>query len=96
MISEGTEVLVNIKKLYLQTIPLVIKFIISLTSMLGNSMFELMALTEIINAEKTAGKMKYLTLKPPIPQNGQTHSNNSSATADKLFECVSPFCKLGA
>ena len=24
-------------------------------------------------------------------QNGQTHSNNSSATADKLFECVWPF-----
>ena len=96
MISEGIEVLVNIKKPYLQTIPLVIKFIISLTSMLGNSMFELMALTEIINAEKTAGKMKYLTLKAPIPQNGQTHSNNSSATADELFECVSPFCKVGA
>ena len=29
-----------------------------------------------------------LTLKTPIPQSGQTHSNNSSATADKLFECV--------
>ena len=22
------------------------------------------------------------------PQNGQTHSNNSSTTADELFECV--------
>ena len=29
-----------------------------------------------------------LTLKAPIPQNGQTHSNNSSAIADELFECV--------
>ena len=29
-----------------------------------------------------------LTLKAPIPQNGQTHSKNSSATADELFECV--------
>ena len=24
----------------------------------------------------------------PNPQNGQTHSNNSSAKADELFECV--------
>ena len=29
-----------------------------------------------------------LTLKAPIPQNGQTQSNNSSATADELFDCV--------
>ena len=27
-----------------------------------------------------------------VPQNGQTHSNNSSAFADELFECVWPFC----
>ena len=26
------------------------------------------------------------------PQNGQRHSNNSSAKADDLFECVRPFC----
>ena len=31
----------------------------------------------------------------PIQQNGQTHSNNSSATADEWFECVWPFCKVG-
>ena len=24
----------------------------------------------------------------PTPQNDQTHSNNSSLTADKLFDCV--------
>ena len=29
-----------------------------------------------------------LTLKAPIPQNGQPHSNNSSATANELFEFV--------
>ena len=29
-------------------------------------------------------------------KNGQTHSNNSSALADKLFECVWPFCGVGA
>ena len=29
-----------------------------------------------------------LTLSVPTPQNGQTNSNNSSATADELFECV--------
>ena len=38
---------------------------------------------------------KQLTLKVPIPQNDQTHSNNSSATVDGLFECVWPFCKVG-
>ena len=30
----------------------------------------------------------YLTLQTSTPQNGQTHSSNSSAKADKLFECV--------
>ena len=29
-----------------------------------------------------------LTLKAPLPQNGQTHSNNLSETADELFDCV--------
>ena len=29
------------------------------------------------------------------PQNGQTHSNNSPAVADELFECVWPFCGIG-
>ena len=37
-----------------------------------------------------------LTLKTPIPQNSQTHSNNSSAFADELFECVWPLCGVGA
>ena len=37
-----------------------------------------------------------LTLKAPIPQNGHTHSNNLSASADELFECVWPFCAVGA
>ena len=32
----------------------------------------------------------------PTPQNGQTHSNNSSATADELLECVWWFCGVGA
>ena len=30
------------------------------------------------------------------PQNGQTHSNNLSATANELFECIWPFCGIGA
>ena len=30
------------------------------------------------------------------PTNGQRLSNNSSATADKLLECVWPFCRVGA
>ena len=29
-----------------------------------------------------------ISLEAPISQNGQTHSNNSSATADNSFECV--------
>ena len=58
MISEEVEVLVNIKKLCLQTIPLVTKFTTSLASMLGNSKFGSMDLTQILTAEK----MKYLTL----------------------------------
>ena len=29
-------------------------------------------------------------------QNDQTHSNNSSAVAGELFECVWPFCGIGA
>ena len=37
-----------------------------------------------------------LILEAPITQNGQTHSNNSSATAGELFEFVSPFCRVGA
>ena len=36
-----------------------------------------------------------LTLYVPTPQNGQTHSNNLSAFADALFECVWPFCGVG-
>ena len=30
------------------------------------------------------------------PQNGQTYSNNSLATAGELFECVWPFCGVGS
>ena len=37
-----------------------------------------------------------LTLKVPTLQNGQTHSNNSSAVVNKLLECVGPFCGVGA
>ena len=36
------------------------------------------------------------TLYAPTPQNGQIHSNNSYATADEWFECVWPFCGVGA
>ena len=32
------------------------------------------------------------SFQAPTPQNGQTHSNNSLAKADKLYECVWPFC----
>ena len=32
----------------------------------------------------------------PTPQSGQTHSNNSLAVANDLFDCVRPFCGVGA
>ena len=35
-----------------------------------------------------------LTYYAPTLQNGQTHSNNSSAKVDELFECVWLFCGL--
>ena len=34
------------------------------------------------------------SFQAPTPQNGQTHSNNSLAKADKLYECVWPFCEF--
>ena len=48
----------------------------------------------------------HLTKMPPLlakfvnslnmnPTNGQTDSNNMSATADELFECVWPFYGVG-
>ena len=37
-----------------------------------------------------------LILSAPTSQNGQTYSNNSSATVDKLFECVLWFCEIDA
>ena len=36
-----------------------------------------------------------LILQAPTPQNSQTHSNNLSAIANELLECVWPFCGLG-
>ena len=32
----------------------------------------------------------------PTPQNGQKRSNKSSAFVDEFFECVWPFCGVGA
>ena len=36
-----------------------------------------------------------INLLVPTPQNSQTHSNKSSATAAELLECVRPFCGVG-
>ena len=47
---------------------------------------------EVKSSHKKISSSKYLkrilTLQKPIPQNGQTHSNNSLAKADELFEYV--------
>ena len=50
-------------------------------------------LQSIVNVIKKASSyfrknFRVLTLQAPIAQNSQTHSNNLSAFADKLFECV--------
>ena len=37
-----------------------------------------------------------ITLYATTPQNGWTHSNNSSAKTDEFFKCVWPFCGVGA
>ena len=34
----------------------------------------------------------YFSITLLTPKNGRTHSNNSLAVADELFECVWPFC----
>ena len=39
----------------------------------------------------SALKVSLWTLEVPVPENGQTHSKNSLAVADELFECVWPF-----
>ena len=41
-----------------------------------------------VNRLKDINKDERLTLQAPTTQNGQTHSNNSSAFADEFFECV--------
>ena len=38
----------------------------------------------------------YLKPKAPAPKNGQTHSKDSSAIADELFDYAWPFCEVGA
>ena len=43
-------------------------------------------LIQICNYFKTLSG--FINLSAPTLQNGQTHSNNSSAVADELFECV--------
>ena len=40
---------------------------------------------------------EFLIINPqPQPNKMAKHSDNSSAVADKLFECVWPFCEVGA
>ena len=45
--------------------------------------------------EEIAGSLR-LTLEAPTQKNGQIHSNNSLAVADKLFERVWVICGVGA
>ena len=58
-----------------------------------------------VNGKNCCAKIYFNSLSD-IPKNGQTHLNDwlagqtqlndSSATADELFECVWPFCGVGA
>ena len=41
-------------------------------------------------------RVKKVNPSAPTSQNGQANSSNSSAVADKLFERVWPFCRVGA
>ena len=45
---------------------------------------------------KTFWEQVNLTLSAPTPQIGHTHSNNLLAKTDELFECVWPYCGVGA
>ena len=63
-----------------------------------NKIFHALAFIFISNTLRNtfAGeKFGNITLSAPTPQNGQTQSNNSSAIAEELFECVWPFCGVG-
>ena len=53
-------------------------------------------LWRILPGDNPAGHCYVLILYTPTLQNGQTHSNNSSVVADEMFECVWPFCGIGA
>ena len=45
---------------------------------------------------RSSSQNRYLTLYVSTLQNGQTHSKNSLAVADELFECIWPFRVIGA
>ena len=52
------------------------------------------AIDAVVNVKLLFKLWDPLTLEVPAPQNGQTHTNNSSSVAEQLFECVWPFCGL--
>ena len=45
-------------------------------------------ISELLSNSACQGIGLAVTLKAPTPQNGQTHSNNSSTKANELFGCV--------
>ena len=53
---------------------------------------------KVLRGEAATSRAKncLLTLSTPNLQNGQTHSKICREIADKLFECVWPFCGIGA
>ena len=50
------------------------------------SLFKILSSTEAYS--ESCQTFQPLTVEAPIPQNGKTHSNNSSANCRQLFECV--------
>ena len=52
--------------------------------------------TQEVVVRRYSSKQVSVTLYVRTLQNDQMHSNNSSAVADELFECVRPFCKVRA
>ena len=61
-----------------------------MTSQTGKQTITIHILSDVSKSKSNqAWKLGHLTLYVPTAQNDKTHSNNS-------FECVLPFCEVGA
>ena len=56
----------------------------------------LLIFVDILHEKLGTNDIFQLSLSAPTRQNGLTHSNNPSASAEELIECVWLFCGVGA